>query len=119
MSQKKLVEDADDDVELGDEVENLAAGRSRGPVLAVRVSPDLLARLQAYAATRGMTVSEAVRRGAEQLVEGTVNFGPTHVTGTVITGPNLVYGSATGATGRSAVRVADAGKAGPELTTPG
>ena len=63
--------DPDEDVELGDEVE---AKRKPGTALvAVRVPSDLLERLQGYARTRGVTVSEALRLGAEQLVTGSAS----------------------------------------------
>jgi hypothetical protein len=93
--------EVDEDVELGEQVENASAGRSKGAVVAVRVPPDLLARLQEYATARGLSLSEVVRRGAEQLVTGTVQVGPTFVTGGMVSGLNVMNGSPSTGTGRS------------------
>jgi hypothetical protein len=57
-----------EDIELGDQVE--AVIRSRTPIVAVRMSPDLFARLGDYASSRGLTVSDAVRQGVERLIGG-------------------------------------------------
>ena len=57
-----------EDIELGDEVE--PAIRSRTPIVAVRMSPDLFARLGDYATARNLTVSDVVRQGVERLLGG-------------------------------------------------
>ena len=55
----------DEDVQLGREV---SARRRRGSaLLAVRVSDELLHSIQEYAQARGLTVSDVLRLGAEQV----------------------------------------------------
>ncbi len=56
--------DPDDEVTLGALIE-VKSPKTRGAMIGIRVSPDLLARLNEYASARGLTVSEVVRRGAE------------------------------------------------------
>jgi hypothetical protein len=91
--------DPEEDVELGELVEATANHR-RGAMVAVRVSPDLLARLTRYAAARHMTVSEVIRRAAEQLTSpGAQDV--AYLTGTVIVGSGLVNGTPTASGGRS------------------
>ncbi len=69
-----------EDIELGDEVE--PAIRSRTPIVAVRMSPDLFARLGDYATARSLTVSDVVRQGVERLLAGATSA----ATGLVSTG---------------------------------
>lgn len=69
-----------EDIELGDEVE--PAIRSRTPIVAVRMSPDLFARLGDYATARNLTVSDVVRQGVERLLGGATSA----ATGLVSTG---------------------------------
>lgn len=57
--------DRDEDVVLGDEVK--VRRRTGTALVAVRVQAELLARIQAYAQARGLTVSDVLRMGAEQL----------------------------------------------------
>jgi hypothetical protein len=81
-----------DDVELGDEVE--PAIRSRTPIVAVRMSPDLFARLGDYATLHDLTVSDVVREGVERLLAG-----PTgSATGLVSTGGFLPSNTLVAAT---------------------
>lgn len=83
--------DPEEDVELGAQVEARTRGTA-GAVVAVRVSRDLLARINEYASRRGMTLSEVMREGAERLVGGTVNL--THyVSGPQVDGPRVIPGS--------------------------
>ena len=92
MSEK----DPEMDVELGELVE-VAPAKSQASVVAVRVAPDLLARITEYAGARGLSVSEVLRRGAEQLTSGLVGVGAVYYTGSELRGPGLVHGSpATG-----------------------
>jgi hypothetical protein len=56
----------DEDVELGDEVQ--VRRRTNAALVAVRLSTDLLRRLQEYATERGVTVSDVLRMGAEKVV---------------------------------------------------
>lgn len=68
MTKGNARRDPEEDVELGEEVE---AKRKPGTALvAVRVPSELLERVQLYARGRGLTVSDALRLGAEQLVAG-------------------------------------------------
>lgn len=92
--------DPDDDVTLGDLVE-AKVPRTRGAVIGVRVSPDLLARLNEYASARDLTVSEVVRRGAELMVDGG-STGPVYHTGVNLKGVGLVYGAASGSMSQGA-----------------
>src|SRR5712692_6302051 len=57
---------SDEDVELGEEAE--ARRKPGAAMVAVRVSSELLERIQNYSRANGLTVSEAMRMGAEQLV---------------------------------------------------
>lgn len=59
------------DVELGEEVEPTI--RSRTPVVAIRVSPDLFERVNDYASARGLTLSDVFRQGVERLITGTTS----------------------------------------------
>lgn len=80
--------DIEEDVEFGVEVENV--GRPTGTSLvAVRVPHDLLARMNAFAKRHGMTVSDVIRTGAEQLVSGTVRIDAHYITGATIYGRQL------------------------------
>lgn len=88
--------DSEMDVELGELVE-VAPAKSQASVVAVRVAPDLLARITEYAGARGLSVSEVLRRGAEQLTSGLAGVGAVYYTGSELRGPGLVHGSpATG-----------------------
>jgi hypothetical protein len=69
-----------EDIELGDEIEPVI--RSRAPIVAVRMSPDLFARLGDYAAARNLTMSDVVRQGVERLLAGATSA----ATGLVSTG---------------------------------
>lgn len=83
--------DPEEEVELGAQVEARTRGTA-GAVVAVRVSRDLLARINEYGRLRGMTVSEVMREGAERLVGGTVNLAH-YVTGPRVDGPRVIPGS--------------------------
>lgn len=81
MTKVRARRDPEEDVELGEEVD---ARRKPGTALvAVRVPSELLERVQLYARGRGLTVSDALRLGAEQLVAGssTTTFSLTVRTG--------------------------------------
>jgi hypothetical protein len=56
------------DIKLGEEVEPVI--RSRGPVVAVRLSPELFGRVNEYASARGLTLSDVFRQGVERLISG-------------------------------------------------
>lgn len=92
--------DPEADVTLGALVE-VKTPKTRGAVIGVRVSPDLLARLNEYASARGLTVSEVLRRGAEAVVDGG-SSGPVYHTGVNLKGVGLVYGGASGSVSQSA-----------------
>ena len=55
----------DEDVELGEEVKVRRRGGTA--LVAVRLSTELLGRVQAYAKASGLTVSEVLRMGAESI----------------------------------------------------
>lgn len=118
MSKTKPLVDPDAEVELGEAVDvNPKTARTRGAVMAVRLSPDLLARVTAYAAARDMTISEVMRRGVEQLVSG--HLQPPNVvyhTGAVLVGPGIVHGSPVSGTGQS-LRNEDLNEGVPESLT--
>jgi len=92
--------DPDEDVELGSLVEAKTT-KGRAAVVAVRMSPDLLARINDYGHAHGMTMSEVLRAGAEQLVRQTIQIGPNFVSGTLVYGPQLHTGFPSAGTGRS------------------
>jgi predicted transcriptional regulator len=92
--------DQEEDVELGEHVQATANHR-RGAMVAVRVSPDLLARLNEYASARRLTVSEVMRRAAEQLTSGRATQDVAYLTGTAIVGSGVVNGTPTASGGRS------------------
>jgi len=98
--------DLNEDVELGALVQANTT-KSRGPVVAVRMSPDLLARINEYAQTHGTSVSEVLRTGAERLMDQTIHIGPNFVSGTVVYGTTLVTGSPSLGSGRSQELAAD------------
>lgn len=108
MTDPKRTTDPEADVELGARVEtNPKTARMRGAVMAVRLSPDLLARLNEYAIARHLTVSEVIRRAAEQLVSGVGQAqGAVYQTGALLVGPGIVHGSLTTGTGQSLRREA-------------
>ncbi len=58
-----------EDLELGEELEPVI--RNRAPVVAVRMSVDLFARLGDYASARNLSISEVVRQGVERMLRGT------------------------------------------------
>ena len=66
MTKAKVGPMADETVDLGEEVE--VRKKTGAAMIAVRVSTELLERVQEYARGRGVSVSEAIRIGAEQLV---------------------------------------------------
>ena len=90
----------DESVELGEIVE-AKPPKSRGAAVAVRLSADLFARINDYAESRGMTVSDVLRRGAEQLVTGGVAAGPVYYTGLELRGPGLIHGNPATGSARS------------------
>lgn len=100
--------DPEEDVALGALVE-AKVPKTRGAVIGIRVSPELLARLSEYAAARGLTVSEVVRRGAEWIVDGGAN-GPVYHTGVNLKGVGLVYGGASGSMSQTATIPPEADK---------
>lgn len=65
----------DEEIELGQEVE-ARRERPSGPVVAVRVPRDVLARLSEYAAQRSTTVSEVLRQAAISFVSAQASAGP-------------------------------------------
>lgn len=93
--------DLDADVELGELVE-AKPSKGRGPVVAIRLSADLLARVNEYAQARGLTVSEVLRRGAEQITSGATAAGAVYYTGGELRGPGLIHGSPTTGSARTA-----------------
>jgi hypothetical protein len=90
----------DESVSLGEIVE-AKPGKSRGAAVAVRLSAELLERINEYAQARGMTVSDVLRRGAERLVSGGVPAGPVYYTGLELRGPGLIHGSPATGSARS------------------
>lgn len=85
-------------------------------MIAVRVPPDLLARITEYARARGLTVSEVLRRGAEQVTSGLAG-GAVYYTGSELRGPGLVHGSS--ATGSARTKQEPPQSAKPDnLTVP-
>ncbi len=91
MKRREGAPDPDEQVELGEEV-SLRRERPSGPVLAIRIPRDVLARLSDYASRRGMTVSEVVRQAAIGLVSEGATSGPYYVTGAHLEGPNILSG---------------------------
>jgi hypothetical protein len=85
--------DPEEDIVLGERVEARRPERGAAPVIAVRMSRELLARISEYAAGRGITVSEALRNGAELLTGENQVLGPTYVSGVNVHGGAVIYGS--------------------------
>jgi len=108
--------DPDANVELG-ELVDAKDPKGRPAVLAVRVSSDLLERLTDYARLRGLTVSEVVRRAAEQLTAGGITAGPVYYTGAELRGPGLIHGSPATGSARISSEPQRSGKKSPALTT--
>lgn len=81
----------DEDVELGAEVSS-ERERPSGPVVAIRIPRDVLARLSDYASRRGTTVSDVVRQAAVRLVGESNPSGPYYVSGTELQGPSIAQG---------------------------
>lgn len=63
----------DDEIQIGEEVQNSEAPRS--VLLAARVPIDLAVSIDEYARGRGISVSEVIRRGVQQLISGTDSQG--------------------------------------------
>lgn len=82
---------SDEDVELGAEV-RAERERPSGPVVAIRIPRDVLARLSQYASLRGTTVSDVVRQAAVRLVSETSPGGPYYVSGAELQGPSIARG---------------------------
>lgn len=80
--------DIEEDVEIGEEVENVGQPATT-TLVAVRVPQDLLARVNNYAQTHGITISEVLRTAADQLVSGTVRISAHYTSGHVIFGTML------------------------------
>lgn len=59
-------DDRSEDVELGQEVR--VRRRTGSALVAVRVSTELLRRIQEFAQARGLTMSDVLRMGAESVV---------------------------------------------------
>lgn len=96
MTKRKVGRDPDEDIELGEEVE---ATRKPGmSLVAVRVPSELLESVQLYARARGLTVSDALRLGAEQLVagSGTATFSLTVRTGLEFAPRDVPVGESVG-----------------------
>jgi hypothetical protein len=85
MTDELRPRDVDEDVEVGEAVENIARP-SGTSLVAVRVPHDLLARMNEYAQRHDLTVSDVLRSGAEQLISGTVHFRAHYVTGGTLYG---------------------------------
>jgi hypothetical protein len=66
MAKRSEGRPSEEDVVLGEEVE--ARRKPGAAMVAVRVSSELLERIQNYSRAHGLSVSEAMRMGAEQLV---------------------------------------------------
>jgi hypothetical protein len=75
----------DEEVELGGNVE-VVRERPSGPVVAVRIPREILARLSDYASRRGTTVSEVIRQAAIRVVNEASTTGPFVVS---VSGPRL------------------------------
>lgn len=86
---ESLAPDPEEDVELGEEV--AARRRVGSSVVAVRVPADLLRRVDIFARDHGMTVSDVIRQGAEQLVGARVHF----ATGARIYSSTVLIGSSS------------------------
>jgi Ribbon-helix-helix protein, copG family len=83
-----MSKDHDEDIELGEEVE-VRRERPSGPVVAVRIPRDVLAKLSDYASKRGTSVSEVVRQAAIRLAAEASAAGPYYVTGVRLEGPTI------------------------------
>jgi len=88
-----------EDIELGEELEPVI--RNRAPMVAVRMSADLFARLGDYASARNLSISEVVRQGVERMLGGTtagtagiVSTGDFIPTGTFVAAPTAAQSSA-------------------------
>lgn len=92
-----------EDVELGEELEPVI--RNRAPIVAVRMSPDLFARLGDYASARSLSISEVVRQGVERTLGGTTS-GVASVVSTGDFIPASTYVAATASAQSSARSVA-------------
>lgn len=88
MTDQKRPRHAEEDVEIGEEVENTSRP-SATSLVAVRVPHDLLSRMNEYAQAHGLTVSDVLRTGAEQLLAGTVRLSAHYVTGGTIYGTTM------------------------------
>jgi hypothetical protein len=93
VSKARSVRRPEDEVELGEEVE-ARRERPSGPVVAVRMPREVLAKLSEYAAVRNTTISEVVRQAAIRLA-GELDAGPFYTSGVHLEGPKIVSGSPT------------------------
>lgn len=88
-------------------------------MVAVRLSADLLERVDTFARANGVTMSDVLREGAERVLAGSDYVGPLIVSGTiVVTGAGQTYGRGSGGQGTS--RQLDGfGNRAPDLTLAG
>lgn len=93
MTDKHMKHDPEEDVELGVEVKTRRE-RPSGPVVAVRVPREVLAKLSEYARLRHTTVSDVVRQAAIRLATD-LDAGPFYTSGVRLEGPRLVAGNPT------------------------
>lgn len=93
MTNKRIKQDREEDIELGLEVK-AQRERPSGPVVAVRVPREVLAKLSDYAQLRRTTVSEVVRQAAIRLASE-LDGGPFYTSGVRLDGPRLVADNPT------------------------
>lgn len=74
--------DRNEDVELGEEVR--VRRRTGSAIIAVRVSTELLRRIQDFAHGRGLTLSDVMRMGAEQVTGQSLTTAYTHTVRTLV-----------------------------------
>lgn len=117
MSGRKTNRDPELDVELGEQVGAAPRKRTGAAMVAVRLSADLLERVDAYARANGLTLSDVLRQGVERVLARGDEGGPFAVSGTiVITGAGQIQALASSGQGVSHERT---GSDRPELTLAG
>lgn len=119
MNGHKTISDPELDIELGEEVEAAPRRGTGTAMVAVRLSAEMLERVDAYARANGLTMSDVLRQGVEKVLAGSGDAGPFIISGTIVlTGPGQTHGLASGGQGISE-QLPGFGNRRPELTLAG
>jgi hypothetical protein len=119
MPGQETKHDPELDVELGEQVDVAPRKRKGAALVAVRLSADLLERVDEYARANGLTLSDVLRQGAERVIAGPTDAGPFIASSTIVfPGTGQFQALPSGGQGRSE-QIASFGEERPDLTLAG